>query len=72
MEPKTLNYAFPELRRPDQKAADGGAVRFGHCAITAQYPELRRPHANTAERGTIRIGDCAITAELIRAINIPR
>jgi hypothetical protein len=62
MEPKTLNYAFPELRRPDRKTAERDAVRFGHYAIIAQYPELRRPHASTVERGTVRIGDCAITA----------
>jgi hypothetical protein len=64
MQVKVLNYAFPELRRPDQKPAEGGAVRFGHCAMIAQYPELRRPDASTAERGTVRIGDCAIIAGL--------
>jgi hypothetical protein len=62
MQPKALNYAFPELRRPDQKPAERGTVRFEHCAIIAQYPELRRPDASTAERGTVRIGDCAIVA----------
>jgi hypothetical protein len=65
MEPKTLNYTFPELRRPDRKTAERDVVRFGHYALTAQYPELRRPHASTAERGTVRIGDCAIIADFI-------
>jgi hypothetical protein len=61
MEPDTL-YAFPELRRPDQKTAnrDGGHLR--RYARMAECPELRHPHASTTERGTVRIGDCAITA----------